>query len=183
MMISITPNINEGEVKAFCAQIQPDSKPMMVYVRSEPKFKANFCYDNVKLKMSHDGGRILTGWRIWKCPNLWMEAIHHAVWVSEELEIVDVTPQDEKVILFLPDKPLETNGCKVGEKYFAIADDPLIKEYVELCQKESDNYKSKTPFLEDVRVPDNLSLQLRGYEKKIASTYVFDEKKMFYVKR
>lgn len=60
------------------------------------------CFNNVIEKISKDGGSIVYGWKILKYP-FSIEAERHAVWRSNNNELVDITPMpfDVKVIYFV----------------------------------------------------------------------------------
>jgi hypothetical protein len=54
----------------------------------------NFCYPNAVQLTASEGGTVLTGWKIWHWPRVWFHAVHHAVWLKPNRDVIDVTPQE-----------------------------------------------------------------------------------------
>lgn len=50
------------------------------------------CYVNVVKHVARAGGHGLYGWKILEFPGLFLQAIHHAVWVNKNSRMIDVTP-------------------------------------------------------------------------------------------
>ncbi len=50
------------------------------------------CYVNVETQISQAGGHGLYGWKILEFPGLFLQAIHHAVWIDRRNRMIDVTP-------------------------------------------------------------------------------------------
>lgn len=78
--------------------------PAYVPVRPAPWAENGMCQLNVAAQVDHFGGRVLLGWAIW-ASRVVLLAEFHAVWLSLEGEMVDVTPaaEDEDRIVFAPD--------------------------------------------------------------------------------
>ncbi len=74
-------------------------------VKSEADAVVNECFPNVETKIARAGGHMLCGWQLWEWPHVLVEAEFHAVWVSPEGEMVDITPKlhGETRVLFVPD--------------------------------------------------------------------------------
>lgn len=64
-----------------------------------------------------------------------VEAEFHAVWLSPESSFVDVTPAIVPRILFLPDPARTYEGQQVNNIRVALADNPLIHEFIEINNK------------------------------------------------
>ena len=99
------PRVIHRFVVDLCDKIAPGTRPLRVLVRAEPDAQVNECFFNVRNKIARNGGDIQHGWAIWERPGLFVEAEFHAVWVSPDKELLDVTPKvdGESAILFLPD--------------------------------------------------------------------------------
>lgn len=165
-----TPKVIDDVVIGFCTSIVKRSKPEYVKVNVEIDAKANFCYENVMKKIKNSGGRRQLGWRI-QINQIMIEAIHHAIWISDDGEKLDVTPQEENdAIVFLPDNETLLGEYKIGEKYQALVEDPCVIKYIELCQKESE-YKSKTKLSDKPKIPENLKVEMKELEKQIRKKY------------
>lgn len=109
-------------------------------VRPEPRAKPGECFWNVKAKVEQDGGRIELGRIIWEWPGILLNAEAHAVWVSEERELVDVTPKPdgETKILFVPDArvcfPRERGELACDNVRKALIDSPLVHRLISVCE-------------------------------------------------
>jgi hypothetical protein len=131
-----TPKTITSVVEDFCRSIAPDT-PVYVPIHPEPNAQIGECFFNVQEKVAASGGDIVYGWNIWEWPRVYIEAEHHAVWRSPDGDLIDVTPQPdgEGRILFLPDqdKVYDWEGHKrTDNRRQAIADDPLVEEYLKL---------------------------------------------------
>lgn len=161
---NIPKKIN-ADVINFCKTISEKSSPEFVQLRPESWCKMNECYDNVEQKIKVCGGKRQLGWRIQimpdPLPKYMIEAIHHAIWVSESGKKVDITPIPVLTnrIIFLPDESTVFNEYRVGEKYYALIDCPLVKEYVRLCNFESTEFINKTKLDDQPNIPKELLVQ------------------------
>ncbi|HEY7309513.1 MAG TPA: hypothetical protein VH643_09160 [Gemmataceae bacterium] len=68
----------------------------------EPKYQVAQCHANVQRKVYSHGGRAVWGWHFTlntadtNQPK--MDAAFHAVWESRQGELIDITPQSERVV-------------------------------------------------------------------------------------
>lgn len=87
MDFSNIPKKIDKNVLTFCKTINPKSNPEFIPLKPESWCKMNECYDNVAHKIKNCGGKRQLGWRIQiipdPLPKYMMEAIHHAIWISE----------------------------------------------------------------------------------------------------
>lgn len=164
-----TPKKIDESVIDFCKFLSPNSVPEWVNVRPEPWCLENNCYDNVQKKVEHFGGKRQLGWRIQVVPDPYpkfmIEAVHHAIWITETGERIDITPQSSHRIVFVSDDSTPFGKYRIGEKYRALINCPLVHEYVRLCNLESDVIISKTKLKNVPKVPALLLNQqklLRG---------------------
>jgi hypothetical protein len=121
----------------------------LVYHRPDPSAIATNCFANVLSCIELHGGRIKFGWYFNSRISQFGEyifATHHAVWLDGENGfLIDFTPfhQDKKHhpltiegnILFLLDdnaQPLKLRNLLIPLplKFFAIAEEPSLKEYI-----------------------------------------------------
>lgn len=162
MQISNTPKEIDSIVIDFCKTIVPTSTPEYIKLRPEIWCRENQCYDNVDQKVRTHGGRRQLGWRIQVVPDplpkCMIEAVHHAIWISDSGEKIDITPQPESSssIVFLEDNNTPLGAYRIGEKYQALVDDEYILQYVKLCQLESSQYVSKTKLCDTPAIPQSL---------------------------
>ena len=115
----------------------PDQTP--VYLEVEPNIDAKHldCFLNVERKIEKDGGIIQYGWRIWERPQIMLEAVFHAVWVSPQNRLVEITPNpiNAQKILFLPDTTKVYEGKQINNIRYPLRNNPLIQEYIEINNK------------------------------------------------
>lgn len=160
-----TPQIIDASVINFCKSIAPGATPE--YIQVCPGFwcRQNECYNNVKRRVKRHGGKRQLGWRIQMppdpLPKYMIEAVHHAIWITEEGEKIDITPQPNSggKIVFLPDDSIELGEFRIGEKYQALFDWQEVIEYVRLCNLESIEYVNKTKLNKSPKIPKNITKQ------------------------
>ena len=149
-MLQITPKIISKEIIEFCNEINETQNPHYVSVKPEAGCKIDECFWNVKNKVKLDGGKAQSGWIIVEWPNVWLEAVFHAVWISPQNNPVDITPSemgDVQRILFLPDDTLEydyDSNCKrICTRYKPLSKDPrvdgLISRFQQIFEIEENN--------------------------------------------
>lgn len=131
-----TPTALTTAILTFCRQVSQHNSQ---YLPVKPINGARYrdCYNNVRRKIQADGGKILHGWCIWEEPRFFIEAEHHAIWVSPRGEMVDITPQitGETRILFLPDPEKVWNRIPIFNHRHALTTDPRMKEYFRLADE------------------------------------------------
>ena len=105
MIQATTPTSITKSIHEFSQKINRLSEPVWVDVKPSNGAVEQQCYYNVRDAVSRDGGSVEFGWIIWELPDVYIEAEHHAVWCSEGVNLLDLTPKsdNEEVILFLPD--------------------------------------------------------------------------------
>ncbi|MEK8217154.1 hypothetical protein [Paenibacillus sp. FSL L8-0463] len=171
-----TPKEIDDSVIDFCKSIAPYSIPEYVQLRPESWCIQNDCYDNVKQKVEDCGGKRQLGWRIQVVPDPYpkymIEAVHHAIWISETGEKIDITPQPDSAnrIVFVSDDSTKIGKHRIGEKYHALLNCPIVNEYVRLCNLESVQYVSKTNLIQKYNTPlvllkEQQKLLIQIYEK------------------
>lgn len=153
-----TPKVIDNSIIDFCKSITPYSMPEYVQLCPESWCKQNDCYDNVKQKVEDCGGKRQLGWRIQVIPDPFpkymIEAVHHAIWISETGEKIDITPQPDSAnrIVFVSDDSTKLGKYRIGEKYHALLNSPIVNEYVRLCNLER-KYISKTELIKKPNIP------------------------------
>ena len=92
-----TPKTIDDSVINFCKLIAPGAIPEYIQVSPRLWCRQNECYNNVKRRVKRYGGKRQLGWRIQVVPDplpkYMIEAVHHAIWITEEGEKIDITPQ------------------------------------------------------------------------------------------
>lgn len=160
-----TPKRIDHTVIKFCKSISPHSKPEYIQLRPELWCRPNDCYNNVEQKVAKYGGKRQLGWRIQVIPDpnpkFMIEAVHHAIWITATGQKIDITPQPNVVgkIVFVSDDITKLENHRVGEKYQALLDCPIVHEYVGLCNLESEHYTSKTKLIKQPKPPVELLMK------------------------
>jgi len=127
-----TPVKISEHIVTFCKKLDPRQKPIFVPVIPSPSVRADHCFYDVQKKTSADGGRIQYGWTIWGKPGVLLEAEFHAIWVSPDNELIDVTPKvdGEQQILFLPDTDRIWEGEMVDNVRFLLLDNAYTRHLI-----------------------------------------------------
>lgn len=134
-MIKVPDNIC-ANVDLLIAEIGSDIKPIYLLVTPEKNVKIQECFPSVINKIDKDGGNIQYGWQIWEEEGLLVEAEAHAVWVSPDNELVDITPKQihfEK-ILFIPDNNLKFEEQQIDNIRINTSGNKLVDDLITLCE-------------------------------------------------
>ncbi len=161
-----TPKKITNSIRFFCKKIVSDQEPIYLNVTPTEFSEPLDCFVNVQKQIKLFGGNILYGWQIWEWLNNMLEAEFHAVWVTSEGSLVDITPKPANIlnILFLPDPARKYDGRQVNNIRMPLRDDPFIKEFIEVNNKifEYLNSKELIDYYGPVQIPKNL-LQKKNY--------------------
>lgn len=124
-------------VKKLINRIAPGQQPRYVKVLVEFDAEINECFVNLERKIKRDGGGIQYGWAIWYLPGILMEAEFHAVWISPEGELIDISPRpiQFKEIMFLPDPSNIYSGRQIGNIRISLSKNLKVKEYIRLHEE------------------------------------------------
>ena len=131
-----TPSAISRPVRNLVDRLVCNGAAEYLTVSIEPYAQINECFPNVAMKILRDGGRMLCGWQIWEWPHVLVEAEFHAVWLSSEGIMVDITPkpQGENRILFVPDPRRVYEGGVVDNVRHAIRDDLLVHHLIKVSE-------------------------------------------------
>lgn len=133
-----TPRAITSNVLSLCRELVPDPKPVFIPVTPEPNAKSLDCFPVVTCHAEEHGGSVCYGWQIWETPGFMIEAEFHAIWRDPRGGLHDITPKRLPVteILFLPDPVKKYDGRQVNNVRRPLSDDPRIKPFFDLCDKE-----------------------------------------------
>lgn len=136
-MQTSTPKEITKHIRQLIAKVTPGREPMYLPVRPTDGAEVNECFPNVEAKIALAGGRMLCGWQIWEWPHVLVEAEFHAVWVSPEGALVDITPKQhgEETILFVPDPSLTYAGLAKDNVRLAVRDDLLVQNFIRVSEE------------------------------------------------
>lgn len=120
----------------------PGKEIVRVNRRRFGKNPVGMCYSNVRNKVAKAGGKPLLGWLLSVFPNRYVEAVHHAVWINSDGEMVDVTGPAYPSMLgnwisFIPDDaPLDDDADPMLPPVFLQLDnDKATSAYIEATRK------------------------------------------------
>ena len=154
-----TRTITNTAIDAVARQVSKQPIGLALH-RPESWAQATNCFRNVERKIAESGGRAQFGWtfhhrlaeKIEGLP-LYLYVTHHAVWVSPDGKLVDVTPypnprhkpigQDDDPIFLMDDsaRPVPVGGqsAPLPLRFFAIDDSEELRAYItQLNQREQE---------------------------------------------
>lgn len=132
-----TPKEITKQIDRLVSKVAPGQKPTYLVVQPDPGAKINECFPNVEAKISKFGGSMLCGWQIWELPHVLVEAEFHAVWVSPDGTLTEITPKqhNEEQILFVPQPSLTYEGLAKDNVRLAIRDDLLVHHFIRVSEE------------------------------------------------
>lgn len=132
MYTTTTPARIDPCVSRLIEMLAPGGQASYLAVRPEPDATVNGCFSNVRAKSERDGGRMLCGWQLWEWPQVLVEAEFHAVWLSPQGHMEEITPKPhgETSVLFVPDERRSYDGQVVDNVRVALHDDQLIEHFI-----------------------------------------------------
>ncbi|MBN2313371.1 MAG: hypothetical protein JXM79_05540 [Sedimentisphaerales bacterium] len=141
-LIGRTPRRITEDIDKFCKELDSSGQPVFVRIELEPDAERVECIRNVHKKIMRDGGQIRFGWAIWEIPNIMIEAVYHAIWISPQGEPIDITPKKQENadrILFLEDSKDKYNDGlyfrRIDNVRKPLSGDPLVAEFIEMCEE------------------------------------------------
>lgn len=134
MIIETTPKCITPEINRFCKIIagKKANNPSYIPVRSDTNCKPRYCFPNVREKVDSSGGKVITGWIIWKRGNMYLYAEAHAIWETPKGELIDITPKEdgEEQIMFLPDDRVEYKGRSIPSKFLPLTKSKRVMDFI-----------------------------------------------------
>lgn len=109
---------------------------MILKVLPEKDSTALNCFIIVERKVNNQGGKRILGWHFLESDNL-IEAEFHAVWESEDKEIIDITPKEFPGIndtMFVIDDRLIYEEKQKDNIRINKTDNKLVDDFIEICK-------------------------------------------------
>jgi len=130
-----TPSTISEPILSLCRSICASQEPMYVKHSPESYAQVNECFPAIDRKVQECGGKVHYGWQLWEWSDVLLEAEFHAVWLSPENELLDVTPKPFKVekILFLTDPSMRYEGKQVNNIRVPLSDNPIPRDFIGIC--------------------------------------------------
>lgn len=115
--------------------------PEQVPIIPEEYSEFQNCFGNVDKKIKKDGGYVHYGWAIFQSKIL-CEGERHAVWESEDGELIDITPREDKMdeIMFVSDPDFEYTGQVIDNYRINITNNKLVNDFIKVCEHLSKLY-------------------------------------------
>lgn len=137
MIYPRTPQNLNPAILSFCHEIAPGETPVFLPIEAVPHATLGDCFANVQKQVVENGGASRLGWKITTTADLLMEAEFHAVWLSPEEKLRDISPDpNNEMALFVLDKEeKQYQGVTVNSKRKALVDTPLVNEYIDMQNK------------------------------------------------
>lgn len=131
-------NPSDQYVLDFCAEIVPNSTPLLVICKSLPHAPEKECFPLVEDYIHENGGSSEIGWAIWELSGVFIEAEFHAVWKSPDGQYLDIVPRSRQFeqILFLPDFTRRYQGRQIDNVRKALVRDNDVKRFLFLFTRQ-----------------------------------------------
>jgi len=131
-----TPLAISEPILDLCRSICGSEDPVYVEHSPESYAQVNECFPAMDRKVQECGGKVHYGWQLWEWPNVLLEAEFHAVWLSPENKLLDITPKPFKVekILFLPDRSMRYEGKQIDNKRVPLSNNPITRDFIGICE-------------------------------------------------
>lgn len=123
------------DVKRLLAKINCEIEPVSIRCAPEKGAELNNCFPLVDSKVATHGGSSVLGWQI-RETTLLVEAIFHAVWKTQNGELIDISPKPEptREILFIQDPAATYDGRQVDNVRLNITGNRLVDDLIEICE-------------------------------------------------
>lgn len=178
MTLSQTPKTIDAAVSRLCAAINPEARPVYLEIKPDPDSESLDCFHNVRRKAEREGGEIQLGWAIWTWPRVFVEAEHHAVYLSPEGQLIDTTPPQAHGItrrLFLPDAAavydFANEGVRRDNIRHALSNDPLIRSFFSAAERRT-AILNAIPGIGMIAVDERIARQIAAAEEAVAQIQV-----------
>lgn len=136
LLHTTTPSQITRAVRRLVDKVVPGSQAVYLNVQPETDAVINECFPNVEAKIASSAGHMLCGWQLWEWPHVMIEAELHAVWLSPDGQMVDITPKPhgETQILFVPDPGRRYTGVMVDNVRQPLRDDQIIRHFIRIAE-------------------------------------------------
>ncbi|HEY4177963.1 MAG TPA: hypothetical protein VGM90_14045 [Kofleriaceae bacterium] len=130
-----TPTRVTDALVEFCASISETEEPGFVEVHPSIDSELNQCFVNAADVARRSGGSVQHGWMVHEWPDVLFEAQFHAVWRQPDGTLVDVSPNDERRIFFLPDQMRVYVGERTPSIQRARSNAAEVLRFIQSCQE------------------------------------------------
>ncbi|OED52281.1 hypothetical protein BEI46_18400 [Aliivibrio fischeri] len=115
--------------------IGSSSQPLFVDNKKESFSLRNECLPNVDEKIRKDGGTRILGWQVWQTEYL-IEAEFHAIWMSPEGQLLDITPHPFPLskVLFIPDQSITYDGSQIDNIRLNTSGNSVVDDLIKVCE-------------------------------------------------
>lgn len=130
-----SPKKVDAYVEKILDKLNAKYDPEIIPVRPIENSIRQDCFGNVEKKISTSGGQKHYGWAVWKSGILY-EAEFHAVWESNDGELIDVTSHEPpcKEVMFISDDGYPYTGQHVDNCRINSTQNPLVDDFIMICE-------------------------------------------------
>lgn len=153
----------------------------LVQIERKPIYPHARCYWNVAHHVEWYGGKSIQGWQILWLPGLYIEAVHHAVWLSPEDQLIDLSipgPDIQRqagLTTFSAGTPIEIRMDRpplIENKYVTLNDNPRVK--AALAQYRINNRTASRLADESIKNGWKWSVDQGWFNNKISTQLMVD---------
>lgn len=166
---------NNDNIEKLLTKLNVEFEPEIVPVLIEDYSQERQCYNNVEQKIKNDGGKIHYGWIIHQT-NLLCEAEHHAVWENDNMELIDITPNQngDNEILFVSANNYIYNGKDVDNVRVNATNNSVVDDFILVCETIGKLYAfgnriNKT----EIKIPDEAIIRMINEYLEIKEIYLY----------
>lgn len=170
--------INDPFIKKLLVKIGSRKPIQIVSVIEEDFSTVNNCFFNVKEKVEKFGGNIIYGWEILRTQIL-CEAVRHAIWMSQEGKLIDITPKqnNQKNILFVEDNDWIFSGKIVDNIRLNVTNNSLVDDLILISEtigklNQFGSFSANGEFMTLNKIEDTVKVLERM--KKDLEIFIFD---------
>ena len=173
-MLTTPPETSEAVAK-FAGHFALSSDPQRLQVKTRSDSEESDCYVDVAKQIEEHGGEIVYGWQVWEWPRILIEGEHHAVWKSENGELMDLSykADGEEEVVFIPDPQTPYEGKRIRTLRYPLWNHTLVKKLIKASEAIDAEYesgqKSETEFSLNPAIISRLNMEKHRLYQRICS--------------
>jgi hypothetical protein len=165
-------HLNQAQIQAYFEilfqRINAKYYPINAEIQPSSDALVNNCFSNVANKVKLHGGSVCYGWAILQQMHM-IEAEKHAIWKTPDGGYIDITPRPIpiKAIQFVIDDEFEYNGQLVGNVRINVTNNPVVDDWIIICEAIDELYVNYSTRIDDHRV--SIDQQIAPYLQALES--------------
>jgi hypothetical protein len=141
-----TPTRINRRIRFLLEKMNIDAESVFVHVKPKKWASENDCFPNVSKMVNENGGDMILGWALYESDIL-VEAMYHAVYRTQNNELIDITPNicSFPRILLVKDKNSPYTGATRDNFRVNPSGNPLADDFIHIYEAEHKikNYKER----------------------------------------